>query len=119
MMPSGFTTFDLCLAGTCVEAGRLASFGSRNTNTSPTQEVDSDTHKLTEFEVTDLLGEQGWDVEDDVQAVLSSILVEEGLPQPVIISKFGQAKEVKLPKGQTLEEYGDLLDEYSIVDDIA
>ena len=117
MMPSGFTTFDLCLAGTCVEAGRLASFGSRNTNTSPTQEVDSDTHKLTEFDVTDLMDEQGWDVADDVQAVLTSSLVE-GLPQPVIISKFGQAKEVKLPKGLTLEDYGDLLDEYSIVDDL-
>merc|ERR1711962_579424 len=118
MMPSGFTTFDLCSGGTCVEAGRLASFGSRDVNTSSTQEVDSDTHKLTEFDVTDLMDEQGWDVEDDVQAVLTSSLVG-GLPQPVIISKFGQAKEVKLPKGQTLEDYGDLLDEYSIVDDIA
>ena len=117
MMPSGFTTFDLCLAGTCVEAGRLASFGSRNTNTSPTQEVDSDTHKLTEFDVTDLVEEQGWDVEDDVQAVLTSSLVE-GLPRPVVIRIFGAAKEVKLPKGQTLEDYGDLLDEYSIVDDL-
>ena len=78
---------------------------------------DSHTHKLTEFEVTDLLGEQGWDVEDDVQAVLTSSLVE-GLPQPVVIRIFGGAPEVKLPKGQTLEDYGDLLDEYSIVDDL-
>ena len=117
MMPSGFTSFDLCLAGTCVEAGRLASFGSRNTNTSPTQEVDSDTHKLTEFDVTDLMDEQGWNVVDDVQAVLTSSLVE-GLPRPVVIRIFGGAKEVKLAKGQTLEDYGDLLDEYSIVDDL-
>ena len=79
--------------------------------------MDSDTHKLTEFDVTDLMDEQGWDVEDDVEAVLTSSLVE-GLPQPVIIRKFGQAKEVKLPKGQTLEDYGDLLDDYSIVDDL-
>merc|ERR1712200_54023 len=62
MMPSGFTTFDLCSGETCVEAGRLASFGSRNTNTSSTQEVDSETHKLTEFDVTDLVDEQGWNI---------------------------------------------------------
>ena len=84
----------------------------------PTQEVDSDTHKLTEFDVTDLVDEQGWNIFSPLEAVLTSSLVE-GLPQPVIIRKFGQAKEVKLPKGQTLEDYGDLLDEYSIVDDIA
>ena len=117
MMPSGFTTFDLCLGGTCVEAGRLASFGSRNANTSSTQEVNSDTHKLTEFDVSDLLDEQGWNIFSPLEAVLTSSLVE-GLPQPVIISKFGQAKEVKLPKGLTLKDYGDLLDEYSIVDDL-
>ena len=76
MMPSGFTTLDLCLAGTCdtsyVEAGRLSSFGSRDADTSPMQEVDSDTYKLTELDVTDLMDEQGWGVEDNVQAVLTS-----------------------------------------------
>merc|ERR1712200_70402 len=117
MVPSGFTTFDLCLGGTCVEAGRLASFGSRNANTSSTQEVDSDTYKLTEFDVSDLVDEQGWNIFSPLEAVLTSSLVE-GLPQPVIIRIFGGAKEVKLPKGQTLEDYGDLLDEYSIIDDL-
>merc|ERR1712200_207477 len=76
MMPSGFTTFDLCLAGTCVEAGRLASFGSRDANTSSTQEVNSDTHKLTEFEVSDLVNEQGWNIFSPLEAVLTSSLVE-------------------------------------------
>ena len=117
MMPSGFTTFDLCKAGRCVEAGKVASFGVRMANSS--QEVDSSSHKLTEYDVTDLVDEQGWDLEDDLQAVLTSSLVE-GLPEPVIIRRFrGQPGEVKIPRDQTLADYGDLLDNYSIVDGLA
>ena len=40
MMPSGYTTFDLCKEGRCVEAGKKASFGSRNANSSASQNVD-------------------------------------------------------------------------------
>jgi len=117
MMPSGFTTFDLCKAGRCVEAGKVASFGVRMANSS--QEVDSSSHKLTEYDVTDLVDEQGWDLEDDLQAVLTSSLVE-GLPQPLVIRRFrGQPGEVKMPRDQTLADYGDLLDNYSIVDGLA
>ena len=118
MMPSGFTTFDLCLAGRCVDAGKVASFGSRNPS-STSQDVDSSTHKLTENDVTDLVADQSWDVDNDLQAVLTSSLVG-GLPEPVIIRRFqGQPGEVELPKGQTLADYGDLLDSYSIVDGLA
>ena len=116
-MPSGFTTFDLCLEELCVEAGKIASFGSHNTN--PSQEVDSSSLKLTEYEVTDLVAEQSWDEDDDLHAVLTSSLVA-GLPEPVIIRRFrGQQGEVKMPRGQTLEDYGDLLDNYSIVNTLA
>ena len=118
MMPSGFTTFDLCLAGRCVEAGKEASFGFRNLS-STSQEVDSSSHKLTEYDVTDLVDEQSWSVDDELQAVLTSSLVT-GLPEPVIIRRFrGQPGEVQVPRGQTLEDYGDLLDSYSIVNDLA
>lgn len=118
MMPSGFTTFDLCLAGRCVEAGKVASFGSRNSS-STSQEVDSSSHKLTEYDVTDLVAEQSWDVDDELQAVLTSSLVR-GLPEPVIIRRFrGQPGEVQMPRGQTLTDYGDLLDNYSIIDGLA
>ena len=118
MMPSGFTTFDLCLAGRCVDAGKVASFGSRNSS-STSREVDSSTHKLTEYDVTDLVAEQGWDVDNDLQAVLTSSLVG-GLPEPVIIRRFrGQQGEVEMPKDQTLADYGDLLDIYSMVDGLA
>ena len=100
-----------------MEAGKVASFGVRNPNSS--QEVDSSSHKLTEYDVTDLVDEQGWDLEDDLQAVLTSSLVE-GLPEPVIIRRFrGQLGEVKIPRDQTLADYGDLLDNYSIVDGLA
>ena len=118
MMPSGFTTFDLCLAGRCVDAGKVASFGSR-TFSSTSQEVDSSTHKLTEYDVTDLVAEQSWDVDNDLQALLTSSLVE-GLPEPVIIRRFrGQPGEVDMPTGQTIADYGDLLDDYSIVAGLA
>jgi len=118
MMPSGFTTFDLCLAGRCVDAGKVASFGSRNSS-STSREVDSSTHKLTEYDVTDLVAEQGWDVDNDLQAVLTSSLVG-GLPEPVIIRRFrGQQGEVEMPRDQTLADYGDLLDIYSMVDGLA
>ena len=119
MMPSGYTIFDLCLAGRCVEAGKEASFGYRNLS-STSQEVDSSTHKLTEYDVTDLVDEQSWGVDDELQAVLTSSMVA-GLPEPVIIRRFrGQPGEVEEgPRGQTLEDYGDLLDSYSIVNDLA
>ena len=118
MMPSGFTTFDLCLAGRCVEAGKVASFGSRNSS-STSQEVDSSSHKLTEYDVTDLVAEQSWALDNDLQALLTFSLVA-GLPEPVIIRRFrGQQGEVEMPKGQILEDYGDLLDKYSNVDGLA
>ena len=114
-MPSGYTTFDLCLAGRCVKAGKVTSFGSRNSS-SFSQEIDSSSHRLREVDVTDLVEKQGWDVEDNLQAVLTSSLVA-GLPTPVIVRKFqGHPGEVQVPSGQTLEDYGDLLDSYSIVD---
>ena len=85
----------------------------------PPVEVDRSSHKLTEYDVTDLVDEQSWDVDGELRAVLSSNLVA-GLPEPVIIRGFqGQPGEVEVPRGQTLEDYRDLLDSYSIVDDLA
>merc|ERR1712130_168149 len=49
----------------------------------------------------------------------SSSLVR-GLPEPVIIRRFrGQQGEVEMPRDQTLADYGDLLDIYSMVDGLA
>ena len=93
--------------------GREASFGYRNLS-STSEEVDSSSHKLTEYDVTDLVDEQNWDVDGELQAVLTSNLVA-GLPEPVIIRRFrGQPGEVEVPRG-----YGDLLDSYSNGDDLA
>ena len=114
MMPSGLTTFDLCLARTCVEAGKLASFGSRNANRTAPPKVHSSTYKLTKVDVTKVVIEQGWKADDDLQAVLTNTLVED-LPHPVVIHKFTGPGKVKLPKGKTRRDYGDLLDGYSIV----
>ena len=113
MMPSGITTFDLCLARTCVEAGKLAFFGSRDANTTAAPKVNSSTYKLTNVDVTKVVIEQGWKADDDLQAVLTNTLVE-GLPQPVVIHKFSGPGKVKLPRGKTRKDYGDLLDGYSI-----
>ena len=114
MMPSGLITFDLCLARTCVEAGKLASFGFRDANTTAPPNVNSSTYKLDEVDVTKVVIEQGWKADDDLQAVLTNTLVE-GLPQPVVIHKFSGPGKVKLPRENTRDDYGDLLDDYSIV----
>ena len=112
-MPSGITTFDLCLARTCVEAGKHYSFGSRDANTTAPPHVNSSTYTLTEVDVTKVVIDQGWYADDDLQAVLTNTLVE-GLPQPVVIHKFSGPGKVKLPRGKTRKDYGDLLDGYSI-----
>ena len=114
MMPSGFTTFDLCLARTCVEAGKLAFFGSKDANSTAPPKVNSNTYKLSDMDVTKVVLEQGWKADDDLQAVLTNTLVED-LPHPVVIHKFTGPGKVKLPKGKTRRDYGDLLDDYSIV----
>ena len=81
--------------------------------------MNSSSHKLTEYDVTDLVAEQSWALDNDLQALLTSSLVA-GLPEPVIIRRFrGQQGEVEMPKGQILEDYGDLLDKYSNVDGLA
>ena len=81
--------------------------------------MNSSSHKLTEYDVTDLVAEQSWDVDGKLHDVLTSSLVA-GLPEPVIIRRFrGQQGEVEMPKGQILEDYGDLLDKYSNVDGLA
>ena len=113
MMPSGYTTFNLCQLGRCVEAGKKASFGSPNSNSISSQNVDSSSHRLTEYDVTDLVAEQRWDVLDPLEARLTSSLVE-GLPQPVIIVRYqGGPGEVHMPQGQNGADYGDLLDRYN------
>ena len=114
MMPSGITTFDLCLARTCVEAGKHYSFGSRDANTTAPPHVNSSTYTLTEVDVTKVVIDQGWYADDDLQAVLTNTLVE-GLPQPVVIQNFSGLRKVKLPKGKRRRDYGDLLNSYSIV----
>ena len=90
------------------------TFGSRDANTTAPPKVNSNNYKLSDMDVTKVVLEQGWKADDDLQAVLTNTLVE-GLPQPVVIHKFSGPGKVKLPRGKTRRDYGDLLDVYNIV----
>ena len=86
--------------------------GSQNSYSS--QEINSRSHKLMKYDVTDLVAKQNWNADDNMDAVLTSSLVA-NLPKPVIIRRLGdQPHVVEVPQGKTPADYGDLLDSYSI-----
>ena len=86
--------------------------GSHNSYSS--QEINSRSHKLMKYDVTDLVAKQNWNTDDNMDAVLTSSLVA-NLPKPVIIRRLrDQPYVVEVPQGKTPADYGDLLDSYRI-----
>ena len=78
------------------------------------QEINSRTHKLMKYDVTDLVGKQKWNIGDNLEAVLTNSLVA-NLPKPVIIRRLrDQPYVVEVPQGKVRADYGDLLDSYRI-----
>ena len=83
-------------------------------NSYSSQEISSHSHKLVKYDVTELVVEENWNAEDDLEAVLTSRLVAD-LPKPVIIRRLrDEPYVVELPQGKTPADYGDLLDSYNI-----
>ena len=83
-------------------------------NSYPSQEINSRSHKLMKYDVTDLVAEQNWNADDNLEAVRTSSLVA-NLPKPVIIRRLGDKPYVvEIPQGKTPADYGDLLDSFSI-----
>jgi len=118
IMPTGYITFDLCLAGMCVQAGKVATFSIAVTTiiNIDRQEINSRSHKLVKYDVTELVAEQNWKAEDNLEAMLTtSSLVALNLPKPVIIRRLrDQPYVVEVPQGKTPADYGDLLESYRI-----
>lgn len=120
IMRNGYITFDLCLAGVCVQAGKVASFSIAVTTiiNIDRQEINSRSHRLVKYDVTELVAKQNWKAEDlDLEAVLtsSSLVADLHLPKPVIIRRLrDQPYVVEVPQGETPADYGDLLESYTI-----
>ena len=80
------------------------------------QEINSRSHKLVKYDVTELVAEQNWKAEDNLEAMLTtSSLGALNLPKPVIIRRLrDQPYVVEVPQGKTPADYGDLLESYRI-----
>ena len=80
------------------------------------QEINSRSHRLVKYDVTELVAEQNWKAEDNLEVVLTtSSLVFNYLPKPVIIRRLrDQPHVVEVPQGKSPADYGDLLDSYRI-----
>ena len=113
---SGVHTFELCLASQCISAGQVATFGAGSSTSS--QRVDSSTHMVVEYDVTDLVESSGWSGLELTARLTSSVVA--GLPGPVVIERFGGSSggEVTLAPGDELADYGNLLEKYDIVSDM-
>jgi len=114
IIPTGYITFDLCLGRRCVRAGKVATFSIAVTTTInvDSQEINSRTHNLMKYDVTDLVAKQNWNIKDNLEAVVTRSLVA-NLPQPVIIRRLrDEPYEVEVPRGKARADYGDLLDSY-------
>ena len=110
---SGVHTFELCLASRCISAGQVATFGAGSSTDS--QRVGSSSHVVVEYDVTDLVELLGWSGLEVTARLTSSVVAE--LPGPVVIERFGGSRggEVSLATGNTLADYGNLLEKYDIV----
>ena len=81
-------------------------------NSYSSQEINSRTHNLMQYDVTDLVAKQNWNIEDNLEAVVTSSWVG-NLPQPVIIRRLrDEPYEVEVPRGKARTDYGDLLDSF-------
>ena len=117
MAPTGIHIFQICLGNRCISAGQVATFGSSMSSTS-SQRVDTSTHMVVEYDVTELVDSLGWFGLELTARLTSSVVA--GLPEPVVIERFGGSSggEINLAKGDNLADYGNLLEKYDIVSDM-
>ena len=117
--PSGLHRFSLCQGGQCVPAGEVATFGmGMDMDMEPIKgALTTATHTIMEEEVTEVMREQGWYMDKDLEAKMATKLVD-NMPAPIIIKKYigvdGKG-EVSLEYNYNIRDYGDLLDSYDDV----
>ena len=123
---TGIVYFDLCHGIECLSAGQLATFNQgRPLGTSIPTLVDSSTHELIEYKVTDLLESSGWrGLQLTVRITKNTMPDLPEQPLPVVIRWFGRCcqvthkgpccnrREGTLPTGGKLADYGNLLEKY-------
>ena len=112
MVGSGYFPFEICAGDKCTVAGGAPTFGSGFMNSSGTT-VSKETHKIIEFDVTEVIDEQGWFEELDLRVKMAR-RSELGVPQPILVERFADESRggrVTLGPGGK-PAYGDLLEKY-------
>ena len=91
---TGFNRFTICQKGTCVESGRLGTFGSWSESSNQILEaglsppIDDTHYRLQEVDVTALIAKQGWSLTEPFKVTMMDGGMDWGeLPDPVFIEK--------------------------------
>ena len=132
--PVGNNNFQLCRLGNCVPGGTVGTFGAATGSGSggppgppggssndyaETPQIDDRKYFLRDTDVTDVVSEQGWSLDDPILARMTESVVE-NLPDPVvIIKKLGEDgkmenDKVTLSPNANPAMYGNLLEGYPI-----
>ena len=127
MTCSGSTKFQLCQNGECIDAAQIKTFGIDNPESVDLLQiaglgewkVNSMTHFIAEYEVTDVLIEAGWSPDLDTSLVARLFFgVLQKVPQPCVIIKELQDDNAYVPiivtfhPEEDIDNYGDLIDSY-------
>ena len=113
MVGSGYFPFEICAGDKCTVAGGASTFGTGLMMNSSGTTVSKETHRIIEFDVTEVIDEQGWFEELDLRVVMAR-RSELGVPEPILVERFADESRggrVTLGPGGKLA-YGDLLEKY-------
>ena len=115
---SNLHTFKICKENNCVPGTTIATFGRLGPTDQQqisTKPVSKETHSILYSHVTDIMNSQNWGPEN-LRAEMTSTLVK-GIPQPLIIIRNikNGAEEVTLGPEQRREDYGDLLERFTVL----
>ena len=114
MAGSGYFPFKICAGEECTVAGGASTFGSGFMNSSRGT-VSKETHKIVEFDVTEVIDEQGWFEELELRVEMARRWELGGVPEPILIERFAdetRGGRVTLGLGFGKSAYGDLLEKY-------
>ena len=111
---SNLHTFKICQDKVCVPGFTIATFGSGKQKILENRGISKKSHTIIYSDVTETVNSKGWDPEK-VYAEMTSFLVK-GTPKPLVIIRNikSSAEKIKLGPQQRAEDYGDLMDGYSV-----
>ena len=85
--PTGNNNFELCRFGSCVPGGTVGTFGGTTARSSNDYAgFDDQNYFLRDTDVTDVISEQGWSLDDPITVRMTESVVG-NLPEPVVIIK--------------------------------